>query len=72
MIIDTIKNYRIDHQEGDIEKAGYRVYRASWHTHRNGQPIRSKNRRPRWKFISVHGTEKLARQEISRLSEGAK
>lgn len=62
--------YRIEHQGGPVVNAGYRIYKASWQTHRGGKPIQTppEQRRPRWKFVSVHPTEAEAQAEIERLT----
>lgn len=61
--------YRIQLVTGDVVNAGYRIYKESWQTHRSHKPIKSKSRRPRWKFISVWPTEEEAKLEIDRLTE---
>lgn len=66
MIIDYIGEYRIELQTGLIKNPGYRIYKESWQTHRDGKPCI--NHRPRWKFISIHPTEEECRSEINRLS----
>lgn len=60
--------YRIQFVSGNVVNSGWRIYRASWQTHRRGQPIKSKVRRPRWKFISVWDTEEKAKNEVDRLN----
>lgn len=66
MKIDRIGEYKIEYEGGPVVRAGYRIYKESWQTHRGGQPCI--NRRPRWRFISVHPTEAECRAEISRLT----
>lgn len=70
MIIKTVGKYRIDYQSGDIENAGYRVYKMSLQTHRNGQLIKTpiEKRRPRWKLIKTCSTEDKAIEVIDQLS----
>lgn len=68
MIIEIIGEYKIQYEGGPVVNAGYRIYKASWQTHKDGRPCI--NRRPRWRFISVHPTEAECREEISRLSRG--
>jgi len=67
-----MSDYRIDLVTGPVIDAGYRVYKVSWQTHRNGKPIqtRKRKRRPRWKFISVHQTRQEAEGAI-RAAEAA-
>ena len=67
MHIDTIGNYVIQLELGPIENAGYRVYRMTYHKHREGNPIKRKKQIPRLKFVSVHKTEDEARQAIEQL-----
>lgn len=64
-----MSSYRIDHCTGPIKNAGWRIYKASWQTHRDGLPIKrkAKDRMPRWKFISVWDTEDEAKREKERL-----
>lgn len=68
MIIETIKGFRIDYQIG-VENSGYRVYKASWQTHRNGKLIKTpmSKRRPRWKLQGIYQTldraQKSTRQQ---------
>ena len=69
MIIKTIGKYRIDYQSG-VENSGYRVYKMSLQTHRNGQPIKTpiSKRRPRWKLIKICDTEDKAIKIIGQLA----
>lgn len=61
---DKTNNYRIELVTGEVEDAGYRVYKASWQTHWNDKPIQRKKRNPRWKLVSVHEEERQAKDAI--------
>lgn len=65
MIIDYVGEYRIELETGPIKNPGYRIYKATWQSHKDRKPV--KNQRPRWKFISVFSTEDECRKEIERL-----
>lgn len=64
MKIDIVGDYRIELQTGPIKNPGYRVYKASWQTHKDHRPV--KNQRPRWKLIATFHTEAEARAEIDK------
>ena len=44
--------YAAGGEGGPIKDEGWRVYEESWHTHRQGQPVK-KNKHPRWKLVKV-------------------
>ena len=70
MHIATIGQYLIDLQTGNVVNSGYRVYKMSWQSHREGLPIKRKIRQPRFKLISTCLTEQIARDTISNLIAG--
>jgi len=74
MTIKTIGEYRIEYQPDRVQNSGYRVYKQSWQTHRNGKPIKTSmsKRRPRWKLTETYETldeaESALNKEITSLS----
>ena len=46
-------DYVPDNKSVPIKDAGYRLYKASYHTHRKGKKLKTKNQRPRWKLLGI-------------------